>query len=228
VSTGRSTSHVRQSLSASALAELASRPGIDPRVWVSSAVVTSEIYNDPEYGPMVDITLVPSMLEETAILCSAYVGAGWGLYLPVELEDEVVVMAPGGDPNNGYRIIGRNWNGAEPPPAAFAAHPHDAILWVRQDQSLRLNVSGSGDIVLNSGTHRVARAGDPVNCGGLSVSCAAAVPPPGVVITVTYTPPTGTPWTQVLTLVGALTGAVVSTGSGLSGVISDGAPHVLA
>lgn len=55
----------------------------------------------------------------------------------------------------------------------------------------------------------VARQTDPVACGTMAIAAAPTVlpAPPGVILTVTYTPPVGPPQVSAVTLTGALTGA---------------------
>jgi hypothetical protein len=72
----------------------------------------------------------------------------------------------------------------------------------------------------------VARVNDTVGCGALAVTVAPAVPPPGVVITFTYTPQGGLPVVTAVTLTGIVTGAATNVPLPLSGVIATGSPNM--
>jgi hypothetical protein len=129
------------------LSRAVSRPGIDPRTWVSLAVVNSVVV-DPNEGVFCGITLLPSEIEETARLGAAYAGNGFGFYAPPRVDDEVMVCAPSGDPSQGLVITGRLWSPSDVPPAEAASNPQDVLLKVEEGQTLRLLVSGGGKVYL--------------------------------------------------------------------------------
>ena len=126
-------------------------PGIDPRIWVSYAIVT-DIFFDAKDGVFADITLMPSQDEDTARVGALYAGNGWGLYFPIEVDDEVVVMAPSGDPNEGLVILPRRWSAADKPPGAIGRNPTDAVLVMKPGASLRIVTSDGGKVVLGEET----------------------------------------------------------------------------
>lgn len=209
-------------------------PGIDPRIWVSVAIVLSEQPKyDAEEGVFVDVLLLPSEVQETARLSAIYAGPLFGLYAPVEKDDEVMVFAPSGDPNEGLVILPRMWSPSDQPPAEIGAHPKDLVMVMKTDQNVRIVTKGEGKVILgnDNATKSVARVDDTTTNGSLSFSCAATVPPapPGVIITLTWTPPGGgVPNIQTVTLTGAVTGVAVGTAAGLSGKIDSGAERVKA
>lgn len=91
-----------------------SRPGIDPRSWISMARVDVDpdaIVWDRELGWLVDVTLVGGGLDgEGPVLCrfpSSGQGVGAGGYDPPRAGCLVIVAIPGGDPNNDCIIIGQ-------------------------------------------------------------------------------------------------------------------------
>lgn len=135
------------------------RPGIDPRVWASYAVVTG-FHVDPEAGPLADVELIPDETLHTAQLGTVYAGDGFGLYAPVRVDDVVLVVAPSGHPDNGLVIASRVHSQSDPPPAEAVATPDDVIVHVEQDRSLKLVVTGTGTIRIGS-----ADAAEPLVLG---------------------------------------------------------------
>ena len=130
-----------------------SRPGIDPRIWVSYAVLTSEPYIETVDGRqdvVVDLTLMPSLQEETARVGSIYAGNGFGFYAPMHKDDEVLVVAPSGDPDAGLVVIQRMWSPADPPPPEINASPEDVTLVVEEGKNLHLMTMGGGTIYLDA------------------------------------------------------------------------------
>lgn len=154
-------SRVSTTVDVGRLANAVSRPGIDPRVWVSYAILTSEPYIETVAGRqdvLVDVTLFPTGTEETARVGAMYAGNGFGFYAPLHKDDEVLVCAPSGDPDEGLVVTQRLWSPSDPPPDAVAQYPTDVTLVVEPDRALRLNVSGGGKVYIgsNDGTEPVA------------------------------------------------------------------------
>lgn len=111
---------VRSSIDAARLAQLASRPGIDPRQWIVKAVVTDVAY-DSEHGIFADINFMPDGDIETALVGTAYAGPDFGEYNPLKVDDVVLVAMPLGDPGEGPVIFARLWSATEKPPVEFSA-----------------------------------------------------------------------------------------------------------
>jgi len=107
------------SVDAGRLSALVSRPGIDPRTWVSRAKVT-ELGFDPEKGLFADITYLPDGETDTALIGSGYVGDGFGGYVPLKTGDLIAVVTPQGDPGEGPIIISRLWHAGAKPPIELA------------------------------------------------------------------------------------------------------------
>jgi phage baseplate assembly protein gpV len=162
----------------SMIARAIQRPGIDPRAWVSLALVQSVVVDTD--GAFCDVLLVPSNRLHTARLGAAYAGSGWGLFLPPLVDDEVVVLAPDGDPSAGLVIVSRLWSQVDAPPTEAQANPEDAVLVVQPDKSLRLSVSGGGKVYIggSDGTKAVAHVDSdtsisltPADIAALTLTC---------------------------------------------------------
>lgn len=195
------------------LANAVSRPGIDPRIWVSYAVLLGEPVIDTSagnQGVFVDVKLLPSGVQDTARVGAIYAGNGFGLYAPLHEGDEVLVCAPSGDPDEGLVITQRLWSTSDPQPQAVADHPEDVTLVVEPDRDLRLTVQGGGNVYLTaaggkivlgeeSATRGVARLDDTTLNGSFGISLVPPVPPatqPALLFQ--YTPPGGVPQFQTV------------------------------
>lgn len=141
------------------ISEAVSRPGIDPRTWKSLAVVAA-VHNDPGHGPFADLVLIPSGARMTARFGAPYAGNGFGAYFPVEVDDEVVVGVPDGDPQAGGVILGRLWSGGDPPPREIIDHPSDVLVLAKAGQTVRIVVDGAGDAVVAARGSGHVRLGD--------------------------------------------------------------------
>lgn len=146
----------RRTIDAGRLSALASRPGIDPRVNLSLAIVREQGYDDAQ-GIFVDVQLQPSGEIETCFLGAGYAGGGFGFYCPVEVGDTVLVALPSGDPNHGPWIVSRGWDAGDPPHADFKAPEQeggqdvpstDVVLRMRPGKPFRLRTSGGGNLDL--------------------------------------------------------------------------------
>jgi Type VI secretion system/phage-baseplate injector OB domain len=138
---------VGSSLEVWRLAEAIARPGIDPRIWISLAVV-DKVFMDPAHGPYAEVTLLPTEQRDTARVGAIYAGPGFGLWAPVHLDDEVLVEAPSGDPAEGLVITKRLWSASDPPPDEAVQNPLDLVLVVEPQRSFRLALSGGGGVAL--------------------------------------------------------------------------------
>ena len=151
-------SRVLSSIDTERLANAVSRPGIDPRIWVSYAVLTSEPYVETIEGEedvIANIMLLPSGMQETARVGAIYAGNGFGLYAPLHIDDEVLVVAPSGDPDEGMVITQRLWSPADKPPAELAENTEDVLLVVETDKNLRIKTLGAGNVILAVDTGKV-------------------------------------------------------------------------
>lgn len=106
---------VRSSIDTGRLAAAASRPGIDPRIWLTRAVV-KDVAFDPDQGLFADIQFQPDGAIETALVGAAMAGDDFGSYWPLHVDDIVLVALSMGDPADGPVIIARLWSGSEKPP----------------------------------------------------------------------------------------------------------------
>jgi hypothetical protein len=146
---------VSRTLDTSRLANALRVPGIDPRIWNSLAIVTGTGID--EEGLFANVTLMPSRQELTARVGCAYAGPSFGLYVPIEVDDEVIVECPSGDPSNGLVITGRLHSMSDKLPQEAQNHPTDLVLVVKKGSSLRVMVSGGGNVLLGD-----IDASDPV------------------------------------------------------------------
>lgn len=161
---------VRRSPDLGRIGKAVARPGIDPTQWVSLAVVTA-VNIDPDHGPLVDVDFLPGPGSGTARCGAAYAGDGFGLYAPLEVGDEVCVVAPDGDPAAGLVVVARLWSGGDPPPADAAVHPDDVLLLAKPGATVRVVVAGSGDVVVDP------RGSGKVKLGAETGTVAAAKAP---------------------------------------------------
>lgn len=123
------------------------RPGIDPRKFVELAVVTAVAVD--ANGVHADV-ITSDGLPETAALVTPYGGPGFGFYGPIDLDDAVLLAVPDGKYNAGARIVGRLWDHGSPPPAEVAAHPDDVAIVIKPGQTIRIVVSGGGNVIISA------------------------------------------------------------------------------
>ncbi len=211
-------SRVSTGIDVARLSNAVSRPGIDPRVWVSYAVLISEPYIESQEGQqdvVVDIQLMPTGEEETARVGAIYAGNGFGFYAPLHEGDEVLVCAPSGDPDEGLVVMQRLWSPADPPPQAVYENPEDMTLVVESGKNLRMKMLGSGTAYITAedgkvvlgdeaATRGVARVDDTTANGTFMVDVIPPIPPAALfTMTFTYTPPGGVPQVQAVTFLPA-------------------------
>lgn len=130
------------------IAQAMKTPGIDPRVWICSGYVKA--LGVDEEGPFVDVTCTPSEEIVPARLASIYAGPGYGFYIPVELDDEVLIFAPNGDPNEGLIVLPRLWSKSDPPPPDAIKNPQNILLHAKEGASVNIVVSGDAKINLGA------------------------------------------------------------------------------
>lgn len=114
-------------------ARMMSYPGIDPRCWVSTAIVDVDtpqarsVQFDDEEGqplphPIVNVTMQPSGTPVSARVLSSVSGAGVGEWHPFVGGDEVLVAVPSGDEAAGVIIMGRLSNALDRHPRNVAGN----------------------------------------------------------------------------------------------------------
>ena len=148
------------------MGQAVSRPGIDPRAWVSLAVALGDSKVDPKYGVFVNVQLVPTGEKYTAIVASDYAGKGFGLYTPILANDDLVVVIPLGDPRLGVTVVKRLWTAADTPPAEAVLDPTEVMLVVEPNKNLRLKVTGTGNVEIDSDAVITVKAGADVVIDG--------------------------------------------------------------
>jgi phage baseplate assembly protein gpV len=149
------------------LGQAVSFPGIDPRSWVSLGVVTAvNVANDG--GPMVDLVTLPNNQTATARVGAPYGAGGFGDWCPIAVDDEVIVIAPDGEPAHGLVVVARLWCQADPVPDLAVANPLDRLIQAKPGQSIRIVTTNDGIVLVNdaprgsTGTEdgMVSRVGD--------------------------------------------------------------------
>lgn len=159
---GDSIQRPGRSLDTQRLGQAVGYAGIDPRTWVSLAIVGA--VNVAEDGPLADVQLIPSGLLATVRVGAPYAGSAWGFWGPLYADDEVLVAIPDGQPAHGGVIIARLWCAADVPPALAVLNPNDALLQAQPDKNLRLVAGGSGSVIIDaSGTGAVEVDGPALN-----------------------------------------------------------------
>ena len=145
------------------LARAVSRPGIDPRTWITLATVI-DIAFDAVHGVFVDVQFQPEGTKETCLLGSQYTCDGGGLFCPLAVGDLVLVAVPGGECDHGPTIIAQMWNKTTAPaPEMAGANGEDTttdIIWrvskgkkmkvLTTDGEIDITADGAGKIVITS------------------------------------------------------------------------------
>jgi len=114
------------SFDAAAFSEALSRPGIDPRQWVSFGTVMPEtdsiksVVFDDELGPLVGVILQPSGIEVSCRVSGMCAGNNEAEYFPFISGDEVIVVIPEGEERAGCTIVGRLNNASDAWPTSVA------------------------------------------------------------------------------------------------------------
>ena len=158
-----------------------SRPGIDPRKFVDLGIVTAVAVGDD--GVHVDVTTIEG-IEETVTVSPPYAGPGYGIHFPIEPDDAVVIAMPDGKWNAGGRVVGGTWDRGSPPPSEVTDNPDDVVLVVKPGQSLRISVTGGGQVKINvtSGDVEISTAGGEVGIaatgGGVRLGGSGIESPP--------------------------------------------------
>jgi Type VI secretion system/phage-baseplate injector OB domain len=136
-------SRVSGTLDTSRLGAALRGPGMDTRTWISYAVIDAVTVDNAE-GVFCNVTCLPSNQQYTARLGHIYSGAGFGMYCPVEVDDEVIVSAPSGDPDQGLVVTQRLHSASDPPPEELGANPIDVLLVAKEGRTVRILLSGGG------------------------------------------------------------------------------------
>jgi hypothetical protein len=165
-----------------------SRPGIDPRLWFSLAIVT-DVAVDPESGVYADLQLVPSGDKECARVPTSYGGPGYGAWMPLNVDDLVAVALPRGDSAGGPVVVARLWSGSDPPPVELGAAngadpPSSPVIVVGPGQTVRVICRAGATVEVVSDA--LGASADPVtlstpndsNWSRLAQALAAWVPVP--------------------------------------------------
>lgn len=145
----RARTRVRSGIDVGAMSSAVARPGIDPRIWLATAIVT-DLGFDADEGPFVDIQYQPSGQNDTALVGSAYAGAEFGDWCGLEVDDTVLVAVPMGDPGNGPIVIARMWNAGDKPFAEMGdgdSLTANRVIRVKSGSSFQVVINGDGSLI---------------------------------------------------------------------------------
>lgn len=129
------------------IGEALARPGMDTRIWVALAIVKS-VFVDAAEGIFADVVIMPSGDEETARVGSEYAGSGFGTHWPIQVDDEVLVAAPSGNPDEGIVIVNRLYSASDPPPPEAVSNPQDVVIHIKAGQKISIVVENGGTVEL--------------------------------------------------------------------------------
>lgn len=152
-------SRVSGTVDTSRLGKALARPGMDTRTWVSLAIIKS-VHVDAAEGVFCDVLLMPARRQVTARLGTGYAGNGFGFYTPVTVDDEVLVEAPNGDPDQGLVVTQRLHSASDPPPQDVVDNPEDVLLHIQAGKSIRIVTEGEGDVIIDARGSGVVKLGD--------------------------------------------------------------------
>lgn len=132
-------------------------PGMDTRYHIKRAIV-DQVVVDPAEGVFADITLMPNNEPETAFVGVPYAGGGFGFYVPIQVDDTVLVAIPDGDTSTGPVIIARCWDAGDPPFADMLGTPLEGspgqynpaekvLLRAKPETPININTSGTAGAI---------------------------------------------------------------------------------
>jgi len=151
--------------------EAVSFPGIDPRINESLAFALDEQKVDAQFGPFVDVVLLPSEMHVTCRVGAEYAGNGFGLYHgKIHKDDQLLVEFPNGDPAEGGVVVKRFWNGADLPPKLAGSNEGDTAWVIEDKMTFRLVTSGTGGKVYFQSDDTVTLTSPKVRLGDESAT----------------------------------------------------------
>jgi len=177
---------IRSTPDLGSIADAASRPGIDPRVWITQATVI-DVGFDPEEGIFADVQYLPDGEMETALVGTGYGGNDFGAYSPLKEGDIVLVTQPMGDPGSGPVIFARLWTASEKPPLELSADGEggedvttDPTLRVEDGAQLRVICKAGASVkieVTGGGAVEIETDGEAkiTGTGGVTIEAAASI-----------------------------------------------------
>lgn len=125
--------------------------------YTTLAIVTSlKVDSD---GAFADVVTVPERNELTVHIQANYAGPKFGLWLPLAVDDLVVISVCDGNPNSDGVITGRIWSGSEEPPTLAQSDPDHISLTGKEEvrivllarkADLRLKTETSGNVQVNA------------------------------------------------------------------------------
>lgn len=160
---------IGRKIDAARLAQLVSSPGIDPRMWCSLCIV-DKVVVDGDHGVFADVLIMATATvdgdgntiaqKETVRVAADYAGNGFGFYMPPLQGDEVLVVWPHGQYDDGGVLIKRLWSASDQPPATAKNNPNDALLMLGKDVNLRIIMQGQGNASITVDKGKVLLGGE--------------------------------------------------------------------
>ena len=161
---------VRSRIDASRLAEVVSRPGIDPRVWVVFAKIEALGFDEVE-GIFADVRYLHNGRTTTAHIGSLATGDEFGDWHPFKVDQLVLVAVPNGDEDFGAVVIASIWDGSRKPATEFQSPDDpteptvDRVIKAEPGTTLRVIATEGANIVIHAsggGSVTVEATGDSV------------------------------------------------------------------
>lgn len=146
-----------------------SRPGIDPRDWTATAIVQEVIVDeDGLTGVYLDVLVQPGgpgdpglSDDEDGWSCRVkwtclYAGDGFGMYFPVQVNDQVRVHFPDGNPD-GPNVTASSilHNEEDKLPSQVAGDPDTIWLITKSDTHFKILAQGDGEVFVEAKNVRI-------------------------------------------------------------------------
>lgn len=155
-------------------------PGIDPRVWCAWGIV--QFIKIDAAGPKADVAILPTGEIETVAIGGQH-GRGHGLYIPIQVDQLVMIEFREGDADAGGVIVGSRWDTGDPPPDVVLDNPLDTALVGRIHRTMRLLAQGNGNLVAGADVGQVLLGDEAASLGAARVTDTVEVTiPPGTVV----------------------------------------------
>lgn len=143
---------IRSSIDTGRLSAAASRPGIDPRVWLTLAVVKDVAY-DADHGMFADVQMLPEGDLFTCLVGGDYAGNDFGEFAKPGIGHIVLVAVPSGDTGFGPIIIKRIFTGSEKPPKEFQNPNGNVPTDATESPTIVIEPGKTARVIVRDGAH---------------------------------------------------------------------------
>lgn len=150
------------------MAQALSFPGIDPRRWCDQGVAVSDPVRE-DGGTYIDVRLDSGGIH-TCRISQAWSGIGSGSYVPIEKDDQVACIIPGGNPRSGVIVLGAMSNAVDTIDADAVDNPLDYRFTFKDGRKVVFKTLGSKSATLTFDDGSVVL----VNSDGATVALDAA------------------------------------------------------